>query len=756
MPPRKAPRGRDLRAEFTGWFLVSFGLLLLLATVRGHSGWLTLVVRAFQYLFGMGALVIPLAMIFVGVLLLSGGEPQPLFHSGLGLGLGFLVFLGLVHMWTPAESALDPGMMRDHGGLVGACVTVVLRKFVGEVGAYVVLVSLAFLALIVGTDAPPGEALRTILVKVLTVLEWIEDRLRPRARRPRSAPKRASRATKTRSDPDATPPAETKASPRSEPASSAKAKRPSRPRRTPSSDDQLGLFPAHPPVPPHYSAVVQVLEPPSPDDIKQSRADSEAAIRLVESTLASFNIEAKVISVKRGPVVTRYEIQPAPGIRVSRITNLSDDLALALAALSIRVEAPVPGKSVIGIEVPNKRHAIVRLREILELDEFVNHPSKLTFAIGKDIAGTPMIGDLARMPHLLIGGATNSGKSVCLNSIITSILSRATPEEVKFSLIDPKRVELTLFQDIPHLFHPVVVDARDSIRALRGSIREMERRYKLFAEKGVRNITTYNQRLEEDEPPLYYIVIVIDEMADLMMQAAVEVERLICRLAQLARATGIHLVVATQRPSVNVITGIIKANISSRIAFAVASQMDSRVILDANGAERLLGSGDMLYHPIDMPKAIRLQGAYVDELEINRVVGILSESPTMATEYGLDLDSVEDEDAIGAGNSRRSSGQDPLFAEAAALVKRRRQASASMLQREFEIGYPRAGKIIDQLEQAGIIGPPQGSKPREVLVSAFDDSDLHPDDDQEERVDGYEDEDEAVEADSDLIGARFG
>ncbi|PIX46543.1 MAG: hypothetical protein COZ57_11540 [Armatimonadetes bacterium CG_4_8_14_3_um_filter_66_20] len=325
---------------------------------------------------------------------------------------------------------------------------------------------------------------------------------------------------------------------------------------------------------------------------------------------------------------------------------------------------------------------------------------------------------------------------------------------MKFSLIDPKRVELTLFQEIPHLFHPVVVDARDSIRALRGAIREMENRYKLFASRGVRNIQTFNQRVEDDSEKLYYIVIVIDEMADLMMQAAAEVERLICRLAQLARATGIHLVVATQRPSVNVITGIIKANISSRIAFSVASQMDSRVILDANGAERLLGSGDMLYHPIDYPKSVRLQGAYVDENEVNRIVEILQETDYSEPEFGLDLESIEDDDQPTGGKNGKSSDQDALFDDATALVRRRRQASASMLQREFEIGYPRAGRIIDQLEQAGIIGSQDGSKAREVLIGAFADGELTARSEGPHETIVEFDDDYAEELDEELVGTR--
>lgn len=756
MPPHSALPPRDRGAEIVGLVALTLGALLLIAAVRDDSGALTgFLVGVLRRLLGIGVFVVPVAMIFTGTLLLAGGQRFAVARPALGFGLAFWVFLALVHLRVPADRMMDFEQWPEYGGAFGALLAFVLRKCVGEIGGYIVLGALAFAAFLIATEGEPGEVLRNFLLRVLEGVEWLDAHLRPGARRPlpRRAPRPAAAAVPEEAPPpppaDLEPEADSPLAP-----TTARKKKPSTSRRKPSPADQLGLFPDRPQLPSHYSPMIKVLESPSPDDVRESKADSQANIQLVENTLASFRIEAKVTNVKHGPVVTRYEIQPAPGIRVNRITALADDLALALAAISIRVEAPVPGMSVIGIEVPNKRNTIVRLREIIELDEFINHPSKLAFAIGKDIAGKPMIGDLAKMPHLLIGGATNSGKSVCLNCIISSILSRAKPNEVKFSLIDPKRVELTLFQEIPHLFHPVVVDARDSIRALRGAIREMENRYKLFASRGVRNIQTFNQRVEDDSEKLYYIVIVIDEMADLMMQAAAEVERLICRLAQLARATGIHLVVATQRPSVNVITGIIKANISSRIAFSVASQMDSRVILDANGAERLLGSGDMLYHPIDYPKSVRLQGAYVDENEVNRIVEILQETDYSEPEFGLDLESIEDDDQPTGGKNGKSSDQDALFDDATALVRRRRQASASMLQREFEIGYPRAGRIIDQLEQAGIIGSQDGSKAREVLIGAFADGELTARSEGPHETIVEFDDDYAEELDEELVGTR--
>ncbi|MDQ3814094.1 MAG: DNA translocase FtsK [Armatimonadota bacterium] len=471
-------------------------------------------------------------------------------------------------------------------------------------------------------------------------------------------------------------------------------------------------------MPEYFDDAVRALDPPLLQDVIGVEEDIRKGVENVQETLASFKIDAHVTDVKRGPVITRYEVKPAPGVRVASIASLDRDLARALSAIAVRIEAPVPGRNVIGIEVPNKRVHLVRLRDVLELPEFLGSPSKLAFVLGKDIAGQPKWADLTKMPHLLIAGATNSGKSVCLNSIIASILVRATPEEVKFSLIDPKRVELTLFRGIPHLYHPVVVEPKDAVRALRGAIIEMDHRYRMFAQRGVRNITSYNSKLEEGEAPLPYIVIVIDELADLMMTAAAEFEKLICRLAQLARATGIHLIVATQRPSVNIITGVIKANIPARIAFAVASQVDSRTILDAVGAERLIGSGDMLFDSNNGGKATRIQGTYLSEEEVNRVVEVLKNHyADEPVEYGLNLEEVEEpglsfaDDEDGIVEEKR----DELYDEIKEFVLTKEEMSASMIQRKFEIGYPRAGRIVDQLERDGILSPGNGPKPRKVI-----------------------------------------
>lgn len=456
---------------------------------------------------------------------------------------------------------------------------------------------------------------------------------------------------------------------------------------------------------------VRLLERPQAKRRNRTAAADDGRSELLEETLASFGIEGKVVSVSRGPTVTRYEVQPPPGIKVSRIVGLADDLALALAATGVRIEAPVPGKSVVGIEVPNKHTSPVVLREILESDEFQKSRSKLTVGLGRDIAGKPLVADLQKLLHLLIAGATGSGKSVCLNSIITSLLYKADPEEVKLMMIDPKRVELSVYDGIPHLITPVVTDPKEAAGALRWAVKEMERRYQLLSKTGVRNLDAYNRRrrkpegLDEFVP---YLVVIIDELADLMLVASADVENSVVRLAQMARAAGIYLIIATQRPSVDVITGLIKANVPSRLAFAVSSQVDSRTILDMGGAERLLGRGDMLFHPIGAPKPVRAQGTWVSDTEVEAVAEAWREQgePEYIEEV-IETPPTEAEEGADA--------QDELFDDAVALVREQGHASVSMLQRRFRIGYARAARLIDVMEVQGIVGPYQGSRPREVI-----------------------------------------
>ncbi len=439
------------------------------------------------------------------------------------------------------------------------------------------------------------------------------------------------------------------------------------------------------------------------------------ASKLVK-TLESFKIESKIINVSVGPSVTRYELQPKIGVKVSKIVNLSDDIALNLAAKDVRIEAPIPGKAAIGIEVPNKKVVPVYLREVIASKEYRDHSSKVLFALGKDIAGHNIVSDIAKMPHLLIAGATGSGKSVCINTLIISILYKALPSEVRLLMIDPKVVELSIYNGIPHLLIPVVTDPKKASGALHWAVQEMTRRYQLFADNNVRDIRGFNlamERMEEVDSKLPQIVIIIDELADLMMAAPNEVEDSICRLAQMARAAGMHLVIATQRPSVDVITGVIKANIPSRISFAVSSQVDSRTILDMAGAEKLLGKGDMLFSPMGQSKPIRVQGAFISDEEVEAVVSNIKDKVEPIYDENV-LDTINNQVEV---SSSAIDDEDELLPLAVELSLERGQASASMFQRKFRIGYARAARILDQMEALGFISGYEGSKPRQVLIS---------------------------------------
>ena len=438
--------------------------------------------------------------------------------------------------------------------------------------------------------------------------------------------------------------------------------------------------------------------------------DVEHIARRIEETLASFNVSARVVGHHCGPVVTQFDVQPNRGVKVRRITELQNDLALALAAPTIRIQAPVPGKPVVGIEIPNSAASMVALRDLLESEVYRSHQSPLKVALGKDVAGTPVIVNLAKLPHLLIAGATGSGKSVCVNAIISCLLHHNLPEHVRLMMIDPKMVELTVYNGVPHLLSPVVTQMDKVVGVLQWALREMERRYQLFADNTVRNIQRYNEKMEASKQPrLPYIVLIVDELADLMMVAPEDVEDAICRLAQLARAAGIHLVIATQRPSVDVVTGLIKANFPARIAFAMTSQVDSRTILDTAGAEKLLGRGDMLYQPSDAPKPMRLQGALVSDQEIERLVEFWQCSPLQ-----VGVGRVPEEEFAAAGKAAAETPDD-LMEEAVRAVRAYQHASVSLLQRRLKIGYARAARLMDQLEAAGVVGSADGSRQRPVL-----------------------------------------
>jgi S-DNA-T family DNA segregation ATPase FtsK/SpoIIIE len=700
--------------------LALLGLVALVSLTVPNSGVVGAALRdGLKLLFGNGAFLLPVVLwVAAGALVFGYGKlALPEVLTG-----GLIVYLALLG-WLAQPSAsgdwFAADALRASGGYLGAVLGYVLHLALGQAKG-VVLGALGVVGLLMLFNLPLAQVFRGVgravwygwrgasnaTKTVASVASSAASKVSERAQRKSDerrqsvseravvAP-RASDAPTRRAD---TTPAERASTPVADTATADTRDAPKPALPTPSASGNYTLPP-----------LSLLREPPAPP--KRNQAEIKEKIAKLEETLQDFGIDANVVEVAHGPTVTRYEIQLAPGIKVNRVVNLADNLAMALAAIAVRVEAPIPGKSAIGVEVPNDHPHVVALREVMENAEFWNAPSLLTVALGKDVAGTPKYADLARMPHLLIGGATNSGKSMCLLSMIACLLFRATPRELRFVMIDPKRVELTLFDGIPHLMCPVVRDVKLAAGALRALLKEMDRRYDLFAEKGVRNIQGYNERAPDDER-LPYVVVIIDELADLMMQAASEVETSIARLAQLARATGIHLVIATQRPSVDVITGTIKANIASRIAFAVSSQVDSRTILDMVGAERLLGRGDMLFLPIDASKPTRIQGCFVTEAEIEALADFwrAQESPTY-------LLHPTDFDAPVGGEFEEDDADDELYPAAVRLVVAHGQASTSMLQRRFKIGYGRAARLLDLMERRGIVGPLDGAKPRQVLVT---------------------------------------
>lgn len=747
--PVEAPRKR-LRYEIVGLGLFTLGLLLITGVGRSSGLVAPLLHYGLAFLVGgVGAALVALGMMVLGTVMVLRWERVESGRLAAGFGILLWLLLGIWQLAVPETGLFGRALAAEPGGLLGVVLAEIVRPLFGRTFGALVLSLAALCAVGYLSDTP--------LIKIITVSAWVTGQFAkavgrslgavrlPRLRRGAPpAPQASKRPRRKVEPPKVEPPAAAEPEP---PAGEAEAE------GEEGSPPQLRLLEveeadtasseyADYELPP----LSLLSEAPSSEDAEQ---EALASVETLESALTSYGIDAQVVDVERGPRVTRYEIMLPPGVRVSKVTNLADDLAYALKAIAVRVEAPVPGKGVIGIEVPNPEVTFVHLREILESKAAERMKSRIGFALGRDISGHPMMADLATMPHLLIAGATNSGKSVCLNSLIASVLFRARPDEVKMLLIDPKRVELSLFESIPHLAAPVAHDAKESAGLLRWAIREMELRYSQFADLGVRNITGWNERsrMDPDIDPLYYLVIVIDELADLMMQAATEFETSICRLAQLARATGIHLVVATQRPSVNVITGTIKANIASRIAFAVASQVDSRTILDINGAERLVGSGDMLYLPLDAVtgKPVRIQGAYIGERDINAVVDFLKRQAKPKYSDGA----VESAGTI-VMRGNEDDAEDEVFEKALDFVLATKHASASMLQRKFKLGYTRAARLIDMMEERGYVGPHDGRKPREVYGSTADriaelarlpgSDDEAEDESDDEEGEGYEDE----------------
>ncbi len=707
--------------EIIGILLLAFSVFSILALYVDTAGWVGLTLRgALRIAFGDLAVLFAALIFFASLHIFRGKQWPPSPRKIVGLALLVFAVTLIFHMLYYRGYQFPPRLTEElnyarrgeGAGILGALFLVFSYNAFGIQGSYILVGTAILLGIIFFFQISLVDVARTVVsrAKEICAAWWLKCRDNAVQRKRRRLGKKQAKsamleAEEKKRKPDVVPPPRKKVEVQQ---SQSTSKPVPEKVRTPE--------PVPAPVVLKKSAGPYQL--PSLDLLQKARGRtrrSEGAQKeLLEKTFASFGIEAKVVNVSQGPVVTRYELQPAPGIKVSRITALADDIALAFAAEDVRIEAPVPGKPVVGIEVPNKRTESVLLRDVLESPEFAQHSSPLALALGKDIAGEPVIADLKKWLHLLIAGATGAGKSVGLKAMIASLLFRTNPEEVKLLMVDPKRVELSVFDGIPHLISPVVVDPRKAANALRWAVVEMERRYQLFADSGMRNLEMYLQsepKPEEEREKLPYIVIIIDELADLMMVAASEVEDAICRLAQMARAAGIYLIIATQRPSVDVITGLIKANVPSRISFAVSSQVDSRTILDMGGAERLIGKGDMLYYPVGSPKPTRAQGAWISDKEVEALVTFWKQQGEPEYEQAID-------EATTGLVAEQEHEDDELLPDAIRLVVENGQASISMLQRRFRIGYSRAARLIDVMEVRGIVGSYQGSKPRDVLVDS--------------------------------------
>lgn len=733
--------------EIIGVIFFTLALLCLISLINPDVGLISsLVERLLSGATGQGRYLFPALLVFWGVrsFLIKGRKRViPRFYGGFLL---FAVVLTLLHMHIPRTEALNAGLKGEGGGLVGAICSLVLERSFGLTGTYVILITLALVGVLLSTDVSLSALGKKIAYSINIFLlkgkkylfaflfteeeeEEENNKTEPEIATP---PVIIDHSGIDIDDfPDDKTPQKRKSTVHN-PGFHKEHVITIRPgesidlNSSGKNECPVNLFPGEA----ESSATAEHLEyhlPPlniltKPGRLRTMQANKDITenIHILEETLQSFGVKARVTQVSRGPTITRYEIQPPAGVKVSRIVGLADDIALCMAAPDVRIEAPIPGKAAVGIEVPNREVSMVPLRELLETEEFQKTTSCLTVALGKDIAGNPILADLAQMPHLLIAGATGSGKSICLNILIASILFKASPDKVKFMIIDPKMVDLSTYNGVPHLVSPVVTDSKKAATALRWAVKEMECRYELFANAGVRDIYRYNSLSEnsgvrygqgEGKGLMPFLVVIIDELSDLMMVAPAEVEDAICRLAQMARAAGIHLVVATQRPSVDVITGLIKANIPSRISFAVSSQIDSRTILDMPGAEKLLGRGDMLFYPVGAAKPVRLQGAYLSDREVESLVSFLTKQVSPYHKGRL-----AGEDAV-KGGSYENGYEDELLPRAVEIFIESGHASLSLLQRRLRVGYSRAARLIDVMEKKGIIGAHEGTKPRTILMT---------------------------------------
>ena len=650
------------------------------------------------FLFGLPAsFAIPVLILFLGIKFFRQEAPYLSIPRILGIFILLLSIASLIGMFN-----LKNEYQRFFtSGFLGSVTSNFVTTYLNRLGGFIVFITFIILSLALVTEILISSLFKNIFSKIQSLLSIIKFRKRERPLRFKTAlsEKPAPNAKKEFLFPEARPKIATQEASMpgltSKPKIQIKTKPPIQEPKVKPQELKIGDY---------ELPSLDLLDTPPPLEARQIKEDLEGSARILEETLEDFGIQAKVTDIERGPIITRYELEPAPGVKVNRIEALEDDIALVMKAQSVRIIAPIPGKARVGIEVPNTQSSFVVLKEVLASKEFLDAKSKLTLALGKDITGRAVVADLDDMPHLLIAGTTGSGKTVCVNSVILSLLYRNSPNDLKFLMIDPKMVELMPFNDMPHLLCPVVTDAKKASRALNWVVSEMEERYQLLAKVGARSVEAYNEK-QESVP---YIVVVVDEFADLMTVAPDQIENAVQRLAQLARAVGIHLILATQRPSVDVITGVIKANLPARISFKVASKVDSRTVLDMNGADKLLGKGDMLFLRPGESKLIRIQGTLVKDEEIQRVVDFIKKQ--VEPIYDEEILKVQQKSALGGGE------KDELYDEAVRIIMESNQASVSILQRRMRLGYTRAARIIDTMEQEGLVGPFEGSKPRKILV----------------------------------------
>lgn len=706
---RKNPQG--LNKDIIGSLFIAIGLIWLISLFSLQMGLIGSLLRGTSFLLmGFGAYFLPIALFAIGLIYILERFDNEEFQKSILI----LIMLVLLVIFLDAPNieihdffdrmriANSLSLVNKGGGIIGGFLGFFFYKLFGKIGGYIVLFSGFSICIMILTK---------IELKVLLRRLSLNNKLKDDLGKPSNKTKTRKARVKSAQEQLELDPEEIRILDYKSNTSNTKKTQPTKDKVSSTDEELIIIDPSSKgqvyTIPPIH--LLTSHESKKNDDEKKEIINNA---RIIEETMKNFGIEATITQINRGPTITCYELSPSPGIKLSRIVSLSDNIALSLASSDIRIEAPIPGKAAVGIEVPNKTKEAVTLKEMLLTDEYKDIDSDLPLVLGKDVSGKPIISSIDKMPHLLIAGATGSGKSVLINSIIMSIIYKSSPDDVKLMLIDPKVVELGIYNEIPHLLIPVVTDPKKASFALSWAVGEMENRYKLFAQESVRDITSYNSKQEANKgEKLSSIVIIIDELADLMMVSANEVEDYICRLAQMARAAGIYLVVATQRPSVDVITGTIKANIPSRISFAVSSQVDSRTILDMGGAEKLLGRGDMLFYPSFYSKPLRVQGAFVSDKEVESVVNYLKENNKVDYDDEV-IDLVQTSKEIQLDNS------DELLDEAIQLVVDEGQASISLLQRRLRIGYTRAARLIDEMEARGVIGGFEGSKPRKVLISA--------------------------------------